>query len=72
MTELDYLISSQRSHRVGVPLIVDKFDLGNRRGKQFDNGPNLTAHESLLGDVLKHCHLRKKLDFSHVLLAYRT
>jgi hypothetical protein len=49
-------------------LIVAELDLGHGGGEQFNNGPNLAANESLLGNIVQYGYFGKKLQLVHASL----
>ena len=69
MMEANHFLGAQGNHGVGTPLIVNEFNLGRGGGKQFDDRSNLTANKSLLGHILEHGNVGKKLHLSHTCLS---
>jgi len=68
VVQANQFLGPQCSHGVCAPLVVAELDLGHGGGEQFNDGSNLAADKPLLGHILKHGYLGKKLHLPHTSL----
>jgi hypothetical protein len=66
VVEANQLLRPQGCHGVGAAFVVIELDLGHGGSKQFDDSSNLAANKSLLGHILEHGYLGKKLHLPYL------
>jgi len=59
------LVSLQRGHCVGSPLVIAEFDFVDARNSIFHYGADLAADQAMFGQILEQCNHCEHFNFGH-------